>query len=96
LAKNACLLDYLSLKIKSKKANADTVSRNIHAGLPATLERSDIIRIFNIACQKSFARVDTNLKAIADCGWGTLNYVLLDHPELQEMKYRVEPIHDIY
>jgi hypothetical protein len=33
---------------------------------------------------------------IAKLGWGLLNYVLLDHPELQETKDRVESIHDIY
>jgi hypothetical protein len=36
------------------------------------------------------------LKAIAEHGWGALNYVLLDHPELQETKDRVESIHNIY
>jgi hypothetical protein len=36
------------------------------------------------------------LKAIAERGWGALNYVLLDHPELQETKDRVESINDIY
>jgi hypothetical protein len=85
-----------TFKIESKKAKADTVRCKIRAGLPAALERSDIVRIVNIAWQKSFARVDTNLKAIAERGWGPLNYVLLDHPELQETKDRVESINDIY
>jgi hypothetical protein len=85
-----------TFKIESKKANADTVWHKIRAGLPAMLERCDIVRIVNIARQKSFARVDTNLKAIAERGWGALNYVLLDHPELQETKDRVESINDIY
>jgi hypothetical protein len=85
-----------TFKIESKKAKADTVRHTIRAGLPATLERSDIVRIVNIAWQKSFARVDTNLKAIAERGWGTLNCVLLDHPELQETKDRVESINNIY
>jgi hypothetical protein len=79
-----------TFKIESKKAKADTCMRKIRAGLPATIERSDIIRIVNIAWNKSFARVDTNLKEISEHGWGGLNYVLLDHPELQEMKDRVE------
>jgi hypothetical protein len=61
-----------------------------------TLERSDIIRIVNIASQKSFARVVTNLKAIAERGCPPLNYVLLDHPELEETNDRVQSIHDIY
>jgi hypothetical protein len=57
-----------TFKIESKKANAETVRCNICADLPATLERSDNIIIMNIAWQKSFARVDTNLKAIAERG----------------------------
>jgi hypothetical protein len=84
-----------TFEIESEKAKADTVRRKIRAGLPATLEHSDIVRIVNIAWQKSFARVDTNLKAIAERGWGGLNYVLLDHPELQEKKDRVDSINDI-
>jgi hypothetical protein len=59
-----------TFKIKSEKVKADPVRRNIHDGLPATLERSDIIGIVNTDWQKSFARVDTNLKAIAEHGWG--------------------------
>jgi hypothetical protein len=85
-----------TFKIESKKEKADTVRRKIRAGLPATLERSDIVRIVNIAWDKSFSRVDTNLKAIAERGWGALNYVLMDHPELQETNDRVESINDIY
>jgi hypothetical protein len=57
-----------TLNIESKKAQADTGRCKIRVGLPATLERSDIVRIVNIAWQKSFARVDTNMNAIAERG----------------------------
>jgi hypothetical protein len=57
-----------TLKIDIKKAKAETVRCKIRAGLPATLERSDIVRIVNIAWQKSFARVNTNLRVIAERG----------------------------
>jgi hypothetical protein len=53
--------------IESWKAKSDTVRCKIRAGLPATLERSDIVII---VWQKSFSRVDTNLKAISERGWG--------------------------
>jgi hypothetical protein len=53
-------------KIESNKVTAETVRCKIRVGLPETLERSDIIRIVNIAWHKSFARVDTHLKAIAE------------------------------
>jgi hypothetical protein len=82
--------------IESKKANADTVRNKIGAGLPATLEKTTLIRIVNVAWQISFARVDTNKRSIAARGWGPLNYILLDHPELQETKERVHSINEIY
>jgi hypothetical protein len=85
-----------TFNIESKKAKADTVWCKIRSGLPATLERSDIVRIVNIVWHKSFARFNTNLKSISERGWVSLKYVLLDHPELQERKDRVESIKDIY
>jgi hypothetical protein len=83
-------------KIQSKKAKSDTITGNTRAGLPTTLERSDIVRIVNVAWQNSLARVETNKKAIVVCGWGALNYILLDHPELQETNDRVKSINEIY
>jgi hypothetical protein len=75
-----------TFKIESKKAKACAVRATIRAGLPATLEKSDIVRIVNVAWQTSFARVDTNKRVIAARGRVPLNYILLDHPELQETK----------
>jgi hypothetical protein len=37
---------------KKTKTKTETVRCKIHTGLPATLERSDIVRIVNIAWQK--------------------------------------------
>jgi hypothetical protein len=85
-----------TFKIESKEANADTVRNKIGAGLPVTLEKTDIVRIVNVAWQESFARVDMNKRAIVARGWGPLNYILLDHPELQETKERVQSINEIY
>jgi hypothetical protein len=87
-----------TFKIESKKekAKACTVRDNIRAGLPATLEKSDIVQIFNVAWKKSFARVDTNKRAITACGWVPLKYILLDHPELQETKDILQSINEIY
>jgi hypothetical protein len=85
-----------TFKIECKKMKADTVRDKIRAGLPATLDKSDIVRIVNVAWQKSFTRVDTNKRAIAARGWGPLNYILLDHPELQETKERVKSINEVY
>jgi hypothetical protein len=54
-----------TFKIESKKAKLDTVTGKMICGLPDTLQRSDIVRIVNVAWQKSFARVKTHTKAIA-------------------------------
>jgi hypothetical protein len=85
-----------TFKIECKKAKSDTVTGKIRASLPATFERSDIFRIVNIAWQKSFACVETNKKATAARGWGPLDCILLDHPELQEIKDRVKSRNEIY
>jgi hypothetical protein len=85
-----------TFKIESKKVKVDTVTRKIRLGLPATLKRSDISRIMNIAWQKSFVRIETNKRSIAARGWGPLSYIMLDHPELQETKDMVRLINEIY
>jgi hypothetical protein len=55
-----------------------------------TINKHDIMGLVRTAWDKSFGRVETNRKAIADRGWGPLNYCLLDHPELQETDDRVD------
>jgi hypothetical protein len=47
---------------------------------------TDIIPIVNGAFPTSFVWVDKPKKAIADCGWGPLNYALFQHPEVVETK----------
>ena len=42
------------------------------------------------AWDKSFARVTPNKKAIAERGWGPLNYNVLLHPEIQLTKTVLE------
>jgi hypothetical protein len=68
------------------------VRGHIRGDLPATLEHSDIVCIVHVAYMKSFALVDTNKRAIAAHGWGPLNYIMLDHPELQDTKDKVRLI----
>jgi hypothetical protein len=85
-----------TFKVECNKSKSDTVTAKIRAGLPDTLERSDIVRIVHVAWMKLFVRVETNKRAIAAHGWGPLNYIMLDHPELQETKDRVRSIKEIY
>ncbi len=55
------------------------------------LLRTDIIPIVNAAWTKSFAKTNSNLKAIQDRGWGPLNKVLLHHPEICSSKPTSSP-----
>jgi hypothetical protein len=83
-------------KIDSKNVKAATAMRKIQSGFSPTGKRTDIVRIVNVAWQSSVARVATNKRAIAARGWGPLNYIIIDHPELQETKDRVQSIGEIY
>jgi len=47
------------------------------------IEKDDIVDLVARAWELSFARVDTNLNAIAEKGWGPLNYNTLLHDEIQ-------------
>jgi hypothetical protein len=85
-----------TFKVEIKMAKADKVTDNILAGLPATLERSNIVSIVNVTWQKTFTRVETNKKSTNARGWGPLNCILLDHPELQETNDRVKSVTQIY
>jgi hypothetical protein len=85
-----------TFNVECKKSKADTVTAKILVGLPATLERSDIVRIFHVTWMKLLVRVETNKRAIAACGWGPLNYIMLDHPELQQTNDKVRSIKEIY
>ena len=47
------------------------------------LSPTDICPLVRHAWKGSFAGKDLSQKAIAERGWGPLNYVLLNHPQLQ-------------
>jgi hypothetical protein len=51
-------------------------------GIQGTIEKTDIVGLVTHAWTKSFNRVQTNRKAIAECGWGPMNYNILLHPEV--------------
>jgi hypothetical protein len=48
-----------------------------------SFEMTDIIPLVMHAWSKSFGIVENAKKAIAQRGWGPLNYVLLDHPDVR-------------
>ena len=47
------------------------------------VEKEDIVDLVSKAWDESFAHIATNQKAVAERGWGPLNYNLLLHPEIQ-------------
>jgi hypothetical protein len=51
-------------------------------GIQGTIEKTDIVGLVTHAWTKSFNRVQTNHKAIAERGWGPMNYNILLHPEV--------------
>jgi len=66
-------------------------SKRFEMGLfEMNLLRTDVIPIVNYAWERSFARVQSNLKAIQDRGWGPLNKILLSHPEIIGIKISVD------
>ncbi len=50
------------------------------------IEKQDIVGIVHYAWNASFARVETNKKAITNRGWYPANYILLDSKELDKNK----------
>ena len=61
------------MKLLQKKADCH---------LDFAVEKTDVVLLVHQVWKESFAVKATNKKAIAERGWGPLNYVLLDHPEL--------------
>ena len=53
------------------------------------INKTDIVGLVQIAWKRSFARVKTNIKAVAHRGWGpkALNYNVLLHPEILATKH---------
>ena len=74
-------------KIYCAEHKRKLTSKRIEMGINRlNLVRTDIIPIVNAAWKKSFAKTNSNLKAIRDRGWGPLNKVLLHHPEIRSSK----------
>jgi hypothetical protein len=58
----------------------------ISMGMPVNIRPSDIVPIVNTAWQQSFARVQTNKRAISRRGWTPLNRGLLKSPDVLKTK----------
>jgi hypothetical protein len=75
-------------KMSLTRAKQELVTRKNDAGLPFTIEKTDVVGLVREAWKTSFARVRTNVKAITSRGWGpkALNYNCLLHPEIAGTK----------
>jgi hypothetical protein len=69
-------------KMALSKAKRLLVEKKENAALIGTIEKTDIVGLVTYAWKHSFDRVASNRKAIAERGWGPLNYNLLLHPEI--------------
>ena len=67
----------------STKAKAEIVRKKEALSLPPVIEPYEIIPIINAAWDKSFGRVSTNKKAIAERGWWPYNRNLLLHTKIR-------------
>ena len=71
--------------------------------LDTRIERHDVVGLVHRAWEKSFAKKESNKRAIAERGWNPLNYNLLDHEELHREKdntaiqnaYQLSMIHGV-
>jgi hypothetical protein len=75
-----------SFKIQLKKAKEAVLEQKAKLHLPYKVEKEDIIGIIHRAWKNSFAKVESNKKAIADRGWYPKNFMLLDNEELRKEK----------
>ena len=73
-----------SFKIAMSKIKSEILKKrlNLYMDHP-NIQPTDIIPCVNYAWEQSFARVETNKKAIADRGWGPLNFNLLNNDDIK-------------
>ena len=66
------------------KCKRDLLTQKERRRAAIAVEKEDIVDLVSKAWDESFAHIATNQKAVAERGWGLLNYnLLLLHPEIQ-------------
>ena len=75
-----------AFKIAGKKRKEFVLQEKSRLRLEFKIEKQDIVGIVHYAWNASFARIETNKKAIANRGWYPANYILLDSKELDKNK----------
>ena len=56
-----------------------------------SFEMSDIVPLVRRAWEKSFANKLNAKKAISERGWGPLNYICIDHPDVRKEVIKSDP-----
>jgi hypothetical protein len=71
-------------KMALTKAKQSLVTEKNDAGLPFEINKTDVVKLVKEAWNASFAKVESNKKAVLEQGWGpkALNYNVLLHPEI--------------
>ncbi len=90
------------LKMALTKYKQALVTAKNDANLPYEINKTDVVKLVKDSWKDSFARVETNKKAVLHRGWGSkaLNYNVLLHPEIAssnpningEMKKKQKPL----
>ena len=74
----------MALSTQKKKL----LTEKANARLGFAIDKTDVVYLVGKAWEDSFARKDTNCKAISERGWGPLTYNVLLHKEIQDTKPR--------
>jgi hypothetical protein len=73
-------------KDKLKNSKEQLLALKDRHSMEFTMTRNGIIWLVRYAWEKSSMRVRANKQEIAEKGWCPLDYMLLGHPELQEIE----------
>ena len=65
------------------KCKRDLLTQKERRHAAFAVKKEDIVDLVSKAWDESFAHIAINQKAVAEQGWGPLNYNLLLHPEIQ-------------
>jgi hypothetical protein len=75
-------------KMALTKHKRNLLARKEEERLEFAIEKNDVVYLVHQTWNDSFARVDSNKKAIAERGWSPLTYNCLLHPEILATKYK--------
>jgi hypothetical protein len=62
------------------------VTKKNESGLPFEINKTDVVKLVKNAWKVSFARVETNQKAVLHRGWGPKAWNVLRNPEILATK----------